>query len=159
MEKNYKTIPFDVNRINEKGVEVITRSGRSVRVICTNKKLDTEFSKNPIVALLSYTGKYGTYEGIMCYTQNGKIDNREDNNDDLFLKIPVKIRRMTNQELSWWLRECPEEHREYKFKTKPLIYHDYIYKDDDVNEEIDDCIVIRSNGGEWREPIKNDYEN
>lgn len=154
MEKNYKTIPFDVNRINEEGVEVITRNGKSARIICVDKKIDANLSYYPIVALVSYINKNSTpYELTAHYTRKGKTNNNEDSPEDLFLKIPVKTRRMTYQELSWWLRECPEEHREYKFKTNPLIYHEYIYKDDDVNEVIDNRILIRSNGGEWKEPL------
>lgn len=38
METKYKTIPFDVNRINEEGVKVVTRDGRSVRILCADLK-------------------------------------------------------------------------------------------------------------------------
>lgn len=154
MENNYKIIPFDIEKAKA-GAEVVTKNGRSARIICYDKKLDTEFSKNPIVALLSYTGKYGTtYELTQSYTLKGKIDNREDNNDDLFLKIPVKTRRMTNQELSWWLRECPDEHREWSTKNADdLIYHIFDYVQHEANEECSEDILIRSNGEEWREPL------
>lgn len=155
MEKTYKTIPFDVNRINEEGVEVITRNGKSVRIICVDKKIDGDLYIYPIVALISYINKNGTpYELTELYTQKGKINNNdEDRPHDLFLKVSIETRRMTNQELSWWLRDCPEEHREYKFKTNPIVYHEYIYHDDDPDKAIDERIIIRSNGGEWEEAI------
>lgn len=89
----------------------------------------------------------------MCYTLKGKVNNREDNIDDLFLKIPVKTRRMTNQELSWWLRECPEEHREWKRNDCSTITSTYTYFDYEANNECYFESVIRSNGGEWREPL------
>ena len=47
----------------------------------------------------------------------GVLEKIEDN-DDLFLKEPIKMCRMTNQELAWWLGECPNEHREWKTKNR-----------------------------------------
>lgn len=141
--ENYKRIPFDVNRINEEGVKVVTRDGRNVRILCT----DANNERN-IFGLINSERDYSAW-----WYPNGRVYSGYEVGTDLLLQVPIKTRRMTNQELSWWLRECPEEHREYKFKTNPLIYHDYIYKDDNVNEVIDDRIVIRSNGGEWKEPL------
>lgn len=66
-------------------------------------------------------------------------------------------RCMTNQELAWWLRDHPEEHRECKNKCGSIVSHDYIYSVENENEPCDD-IVIRSNGGEWREPLKESEE-
>ena len=62
-------------------------------------------------------------------------------------------RRMTNQELSWWLRECPGEHRECKFGyNNEGVFSTYTYNDSLAHEEVSTDIVIRTNGGEWREP-------
>ena len=66
----------------------------------------------------------------------------------------VKNRRMTHQELSWWLRECPEEHREYSHEDGRYVqsgYYDYF--SGDANVKVDDGILIRRNGGEWEEPL------
>lgn len=64
-----------------------------------------------------------------------------------------KIRRMTNKELSRWLREKPT--REYKrFKSDDALvsyYHSYIERT--ANEEIDDSILIREDDSDWREPL------
>ena len=64
-----------------------------------------------------------------------------------------KQRRMTNKELSRWLREKPT--REYKrFKSDDAIvsyYHNYIERCAD--EEVDSNTVIREDDGEWREPF------
>ena len=64
-----------------------------------------------------------------------------------------KQRRMTNKELSRWLREKPT--REYKrFKSDDAIisyYHNYIERT--ANEEIEDSVLIREDDGEWREPL------
>ena len=65
----------------------------------------------------------------------------------------IKTRRMTNQELSWWLRDCPEEHREYRYKdNNRVLPGDYYYLDDTANKEVND-VYIRRNGGEWEEPL------
>ena len=64
-----------------------------------------------------------------------------------------KIRRMTNKELSRWLREKPT--REYKrFKSDDALvsyYHSYIERT--ANEEIEDSILIREDDSDWREPL------
>lgn len=65
----------------------------------------------------------------------------------------VKTRLMTNQELSWWLREHPEEHREYHLEGETCVCFNYTYNFENSNEEVDEYIRIRSNGGEWVIPL------
>lgn len=65
----------------------------------------------------------------------------------------VKTRRMTNQELSWWLRDCPQERREVCREDEDTIYSRYIYRKCDADEEVPDFVRIRKNGGEWIEPL------
>ena len=62
-----------------------------------------------------------------------------------------KTRRMTNKELSWWLSEKP--HRERKFARAPYNYTYYTYNENEQDKEIPNNILIRENGGEWREPL------
>ena len=62
-----------------------------------------------------------------------------------------KTRRMTKKELSWWLSEKP--HRERKFTVAPYIYTYYTYNENEQDKEVLDNILIRENGGEWREPL------
>ena len=62
-----------------------------------------------------------------------------------------KQRRMTNKELSRWLREKPT--REYKYSTSDCICNTFDYKEYKQDEEVDDCILIREDDGEWREPL------
>lgn len=68
-----------------------------------------------------------------------------------------KKRRMTNQELAWWLQDGIKEgkHREYKFpNTKTQIVRTtFDYEEEIASEEIYDNIRIRENGGEWHEPL------
>lgn len=58
---------------------------------------------------------------------------------------------MTNKELAIWVRSCPEEYRELKYKSGSLImsYHDY--GEDDADKPAN-YILIRKNFGEWEEP-------
>lgn len=64
-----------------------------------------------------------------------------------------KQRRMTNKELSRWLRE--KSTREYKYKNSKddYIYSLYEYKDCRADEEVDGIFLIREDDGEWREPL------
>ena len=62
-----------------------------------------------------------------------------------------KQRRMTNKELSRWLRENPT--RECKQINDGLIYSSYNYVESCEDEEVDDCVLIRENNSEWREPL------
>ena len=61
-----------------------------------------------------------------------------------------KQRRMTNKELSRWLREKPT--REYKYKKGGYILCSIDYTEENCNDEVED-ILIRENDGEWREPL------
>ena len=62
-----------------------------------------------------------------------------------------KPRRMTNKELSRWLRLNPT--REYKYITSVCIYNTHNYADTDQDIEVSSYINIRENDGEWREPL------
>ena len=62
-----------------------------------------------------------------------------------------KQRRMTNQELSRWLREKPT--REYKYLPSDYIYSAFNYREYKQDEEVHKDIRIREDGGEWREPL------
>ncbi len=63
----------------------------------------------------------------------------------------TKTRRMTNKEFSIWLRENPT--REFKNKLYNTICFSHSYNEDDENEEVSDRILVRENGGKWREPL------
>ena len=66
-----------------------------------------------------------------------------------------KTRRMTNKELSRWLREKPT--REYKYLPSDYIYSAFNYREYKQDEEVHKDIRIRENGGEWREPLVADH--
>ena len=149
METKYNKIHFDLAKAktlyNPDGLDVITNDGRDVRIVCVDK-----LGPYPIVALTKCSNEA---EYINEYTLKGIISwgNGEDN---LALKEPIKYRRMTNQELAWWLRDCPDEHREWSTKNADnLIYHIFDYVQHEANEECSEDILIRRNGGEWEEPL------
>ena len=62
-----------------------------------------------------------------------------------------KQRRMTHKELAHWLREKPT--REWKYKNGVTVYGYYGYEEKYENEEVPNNILIREDGGEWREPL------
>ena len=62
-----------------------------------------------------------------------------------------KTRRMTNKELSRWLRE--NSTREYKYITGSYIYASFDYRENNQNVEVHESMRIRENDGEWKEPL------
>lgn len=63
-----------------------------------------------------------------------------------------KQRRMTNQELSRWLREKPT--REFKFNdTRKGVFDRYTYYETNADDELGPSLLIREDDGEWREPL------
>ena len=62
-----------------------------------------------------------------------------------------KTRRMTNKELSRWLREKPT--REYRYKNGDFVYGEKNYRETVQDIEVRKDIVIREDDGEWREPL------
>ena len=62
-----------------------------------------------------------------------------------------KTRRMTNKELSRWLREKPT--REWKWTFDSRICSVYYYDEQYADKEVDKNIRIREDDGEWREPL------
>ena len=62
-----------------------------------------------------------------------------------------KQKRMTNKELSRWLREKPT--RECKCTSANYVYSVLPYDEDYENEEVHIDVVLREDDGEWREPL------
>ena len=62
-----------------------------------------------------------------------------------------KQKRMTNKELSRWLREKPT--REWKYNDGISVYGYYGYEEKLVNEEVVNNIFIREDDSDWREPL------
>ena len=62
-----------------------------------------------------------------------------------------KQRRMTNKELSRWLREKPT--RECKYLNSEYICSTFEYREYCQDKEVHEDIRIREDDGEWREPL------
>lgn len=62
-----------------------------------------------------------------------------------------KSRRMTNKELSRWLREKPT--RECKYLTSDYICGAFEYRECKQDKEVRVDIRIREDDGEWKEPL------
>ena len=62
-------------------------------------------------------------------------------------------RRMTNKELSRWLREKPTREFKYSSSISCSVHSTYTYNEDDGEEEVSKDVVIRENDSEWREPL------
>lgn len=60
-------------------------------------------------------------------------------------------RRMTNRELACWLSDKPR--RECKYKSRGCIYNTIAYREETQDEKAPADILIRENGGEWKEPL------
>lgn len=65
-----------------------------------------------------------------------------------------KQRRMTNKELSRWLRE--NSTREWKYKSAGQVYTSLSYNEECANKEAHKDIVIREDDSDWREPLVNE---
>lgn len=61
-----------------------------------------------------------------------------------------KPRRMTNRELSRWLREKPTREIKYCSNTIDCFY---TYIEEDAEQEAVKGILIREDDGDWREPL------
>lgn len=68
------------------------------------------------------------------------------------IKPTPKTRRMTNQELSYWLRDEPQEHREIKKRGCGDIYQQFSYMEIEADKKCGD-VLIRRNNGDWEEPL------
>ena len=69
-------------------------------------------------------------------------------------KEEVETRRMTHQELADWLRDAPEEHREYRYAGDKDVYNTYDYPETEAKTPVDENrITIRRNHGEWQKPL------
>ena len=62
-----------------------------------------------------------------------------------------KTRRMTNKELSRWLREKPT--REYRYLNSDYICSTFDYRGYVQDEAVHEDMRIREDDGEWREPL------
>ena len=65
----------------------------------------------------------------------------------------AKTRRMTNKELSRWLRENPTRECKYGPDGTYSVFSYHSYVEHEASEEVTGNVLIRENDGEWREPL------
>lgn len=147
MRENRKK--FDVaDFISNEETPVETRDGRKVTIISTERISNTKRIVGDIQGDMRRPGI------MLCdWYKDGHYYNDINDDKDLFFSVKKKTRRMTNQELSFWLIEHPEEHREIYDKGDNTIYSSYSYQKDKAFHECPDSILICYNGGEWKEPL------
>lgn len=109
---------------------------------CWNSSEDNKVKAKVIYILSS---------GICLYPVLSVTDNDDDYETYKHCTEIEEYRRMTNKELSRWLREKPT--REYKFKNDSYIFSYYEYKEGCENEDVSEKIRIREDYGEWKEPL------
>jgi len=155
--ERYKLIPFDISKAktpqNPDGLEVVTTNGTAVTIVFTDFRSE-ELNSNddslfPILAVIH--GEDSDMSAL--YSRGGDMADDDNCDNFLYLKEPVTPRRMTNKELAWWLRDNPEEHREWCTINAMYIFHIFDYVKAEANEECSKDILIRRNGGEWHEPL------
>lgn len=135
-------IPFDLEKAKA-GAKVVTDDGNSVKILEYNKRLQNS-DETIMVALVDM----GSYDDVCHFRHDGLGFPHT-----LFIEEEIKTRRMTIKELAWWLRDHPEEHREFKYKDTQKVDSHGSYNECDQNEECNQNIVVRRNGGEWEEPL------
>ena len=132
-------IPFDLEKAKA-GAKVVTDDGNSVKILEYNKRLQNS-DETIMVDMVSYDD--------VCHFRHDGLGFPH----TLFIEEEIKTRRMTIKELAWWLRDHPEEHREFKYKDTQKVDSHGSYNECDQNEECNQNIVVRRNGGEWEEPL------
>lgn len=78
--------PFNVKEYyRDISKQVITRDGRNVRILCTNRKGNT-----PIIALVEKVCYNKPIELVVVYNINGRAEENRESNLDLFFKTEKK---------------------------------------------------------------------
>ena len=103
--------------------------------------------KDKVRRKVVYVGKGGPCN----YPVMATTDDDTDYETYLHCAEIEKQRRMTNKELSRWLREKPT--REYKFKNSDFVYGEKNYREIDQDDEVKYDIFIREGDSDWREPL------
>ena len=105
---------------------------------------------NKVKRKVIYVAEQDITYPVITLTKNEALDSRYRYCAEI---EEPKSRRMTNKELSRWLRENPT--RECKYGPDDVYavfsYHSYVERE--ASEEVTEEILIRENNSEWREPL------
>lgn len=145
-----KRKPFNINNfISNEKTPVETKNRHKVFIHIT-KRVNDKFSFYQIIGEMQYED---TGWCLYRWSKEGKFDETENSNRDLVFSLKKTTRRMTNYELSYWLKQNSEEHREWKREHTINVCSFYVYKEEDQDVECDKDILIRSDKDEWRKPL------
>ena len=103
--------------------KVITRNGRNVRIICTDKK----GHEYPIVALIE--NKLEGFEGVLYYTKDGEYTANESSMSDLFFASENQEGWMNiyrDSDGNRYVMDCPIFTSKEEAEKKGKRYIDYI---------------------------------
>ena len=110
---------------------------------------DDEYDK--VKRKVIYVAEQNMIYPVVTLTKNEALDSRYKHCAEIEEIKELKSRRMTNKELSRWLRENPT--REFKSDTGIFVNYYYPYVEENADDEVADTTLIRENDGEWREPL------
>lgn len=99
--------------------------------------------------VIYFSGKSVLYP-VISLTEDEVVGNKFKHCAEIEVEIE-KQRRMTNKELSRWLREKPT--REWKYTADSRIYNSYNYEEGDADIDCWSVIVVREDDSDWREPL------
>lgn len=145
-----KRKPFNINNfISNEETPVETKNGHKV-FIHTTKRVNNRSSFYQIIGQIQYDdNSWDLYQ----WSIEGEFDKTDDSERDLIFSLKKTTRRMTNYELSYWLKQNSGEHREWKREHTINVCSFYVYKEEDQDVECDKDILIRSDKDEWRKPL------
>ena len=95
-----------------------------------------------------YVSEYAMAHPVIALTDNEATESRYRRCAEI-----EKTRRMTNKELSRWLREKPTREFKYNHCDDNCIHSYLYYYESNADKEVDESVLIRENDGEWGEPF------
>lgn len=144
---------MELKRIENEGVTKIEFNSK----FKTGDKVKLISNKLSPIGTIMYISDNGLYRvrfpdlSMYWYTED-MLEPYEMIEDDDKVEEDVEPRLMTKQELSDWLSDSPEEHREYKYVDSSTVRNSYPYIEEDADKSADD-ILVRRNHGEWQKPL------
>ena len=95
-----------------------------------------------------YVSEYAMAHPVIALTDNEATESRYMHCAEI-----EKTRRMTNKELSRWLREKLTREFKYNHCDDNCIHSYLYYYESNADKEVDESVLIRENDGEWGEPF------
>ena len=146
---------MELKRIENEGVTKIELNSK----FKIGDKVTLISNKLSFIGTIMYISDNGLYRvrfpdlSMYWYTED-MLEPYEIIEDDDKVEEDVEPRLMTNQELADWLRDAPEEHREYRYAGDKDVYNAYDYPETEAKTPVDENrITIRRYHGKWQKPL------